>query len=395
MTGRVDLDVLIVGGGVAGLWALGRLRAQGYRVWLVESDAIGNGQTRYAQGIIHGGTKYLLTGEVSESAAAVAHMPALWQACLQGEGELDLSGVKLLSRHQYLWSSGTLGSRMAGFFAGKLMHQRARRLPTNEYPQALCDPAFKGQVFELNEPVLDTISLVNELSRPHRAQIKMGRVRSLHVESETAVLVDMDCDSGSYRLSAQRLLLTAGSGNERLLQLLGRDYPRMQRRPLRMVLARGPLPEDFYAHCMGASINPRVTVTSHRHRDGQVVWYLGGQLAEDGVRRSDDKQIHAAKKLMRTLLPWLPWQRVEWACLQIDRAELAQSDGSRPDDAALTVEGPVLCGWPTKLVLAPRLAEQVVNSLRDANIQPVAAEAEAQTCPPIAEFPWNEVEHWT
>ncbi|HEY6200467.1 MAG TPA: FAD-dependent oxidoreductase, partial [Candidatus Binatia bacterium] len=52
------LDVLIFGGGAAGLWCLERFRSAGYHALLLESAALGCGQTIAAQGIIHGGGKY-------------------------------------------------------------------------------------------------------------------------------------------------------------------------------------------------------------------------------------------------------------------------------------------------------------------------------------------------
>ena len=54
------LDVLVFGGGAAGLWCLDRLRRAGYHAILLESKAIGSGQTIQSQGIIHGGGKYAL-----------------------------------------------------------------------------------------------------------------------------------------------------------------------------------------------------------------------------------------------------------------------------------------------------------------------------------------------
>ena len=96
ISAQVDVDAVIVGGGIAGLWTLARLRAEGFNAVLLESEAIGAGQTRYAQGIIHGGTKYALTGKLTASSEAVANMPSIWRACHAGNGEVDLSGAVAL-----------------------------------------------------------------------------------------------------------------------------------------------------------------------------------------------------------------------------------------------------------------------------------------------------------
>ena len=99
-TQTVKVDVAIFGGGVAGLWTLARLRNEGYNAVLFENNALGGGQTRYAQGIIHGGTKYALTGKLTASSEAISEMPSFWRACLEGQGELDLS--RILSRQYQL-----------------------------------------------------------------------------------------------------------------------------------------------------------------------------------------------------------------------------------------------------------------------------------------------------
>ena len=117
---KVDVDAIIVGGGIAGLWTLARLRAEGYNAILLEDEALGAGQTRYAQGIIHGGTKYALTGKLTASSEAVANMPSIWRACHAGKGEVDLRSAQMISDAHYLWSTTNLASKITGFFASQV-----------------------------------------------------------------------------------------------------------------------------------------------------------------------------------------------------------------------------------------------------------------------------------
>ena len=58
-------DVVIFGGGVAGLWLLDELVRRGRDALLLESSRLGTGQSIAAQGIIHGGLKYSLAGAQS------------------------------------------------------------------------------------------------------------------------------------------------------------------------------------------------------------------------------------------------------------------------------------------------------------------------------------------
>ena len=84
----LNVDIAIIGGGIAGLWLLARLRQRGYGALLIENQRLGAGQTLCAQGIIHGGAKYSLGGQISDSAAAIAGMPEAWRRCLRGEAEV-------------------------------------------------------------------------------------------------------------------------------------------------------------------------------------------------------------------------------------------------------------------------------------------------------------------
>ncbi|MFO7593040.1 MAG: FAD-dependent oxidoreductase [Pseudomonadota bacterium] len=391
------VDVVIFGGGVAGLWLLARLREQGYQAVLLESQALGAGQTRYAQGIIHGGTKYALTGKLTGSSEAIAEMPPIWRACLVGEGELDLSAVKLLSPNQFMWSTENLTSRMAGFFASKLMRSRTNAVEGDERPEIFRNPAFHGQVYRLEEPVLDTASLVHALAEPHREAIyKLHDTEALQLnKSERGRRVV----SGDIRLDARRVVFAAGKGNAALLQKCEHRAPAMQLRPLNMVMLRGgpnhPLPGVLYAHCLGAGANPRITITTHYDSEGRTVWYLGGRIAEEGVRRDHKSQVAAAKRELGELFPWLDLSDAEWGILSIDRAEPGMADGSRPDNAFAEEQDGIITAWPTKLALSPRLAKVVIEKIQQGGVQP-GAETELPDWPHpgYAPLPWQEEERW-
>lgn len=385
----LQVDIAIFGGGVAGLWLLNRLRKSGYHAVLLESDRLGSGQTRYAQGIIHGGTKYALTGKLTGSSEAIVEMPVRWRACLNGTGEIDLSPVKLLSDHQYMWSTTNLSSRLAGFFASKLMRSRTQALEGDERPELFQHPRFKGQVYRLDEPVLDTASLIQVLAEPYRDFIFNSDGVTLNAQAPGQI-----CLSDERLINAKRLVLCAGEGNEGLLQQLGRSSPRMQRRPLQMVMLRGKiLQAGVYAHCLGANALPRITITSHFDEQGNTVWYIGGQPAEQGVGRSREQQIAAARKELDGLFPWIDFSDCEWSTLEIDRAEVKMADGSRPDDVFVEGDNEVITAWPTKLALAPRLADEVEKLLSDITPSATAASLDWQH-PDIAPLPWQEETKW-
>lgn len=367
MSDSLSTDVLIVGGGVAGLWLNARLRQQGYSTLLINKGALGGGQSVKSQGIIHGGTKYALSGALTGASEAIADMPRRWREALAGNGELDLSGVRLLSDAHYLWSPGTLAGNLTSFFASKAVRSRVSQVKGSELPPALQDARFKGKVYRLSELVLDVPSLIQRLAElAGSGLLAADTVEPLRENNElTGLIVD------GRVIRAQRIVLSAGAGNAELLRALDLAQPAMQKRPLHMVLVKAATLKPLYAHCLGGGSKPRITVTSHPAADGEWIWYLGGDLAEaDGVARDEAAQIAAAKKELAELVPWIDLSSAQWATLRIDRAEPAQSAQSRPDNAFLAEQGRLLVGWPTKLALSPDFADRVQAALIRDGIHP-------------------------
>lgn len=390
---NLAVDVLIVGGGIAGLWLLAELRAQGCNAVLA-ADELGKGQTIASQGIIHGGTKYALTGKLTGAALAIGEMPGIWRAALDGVGPVDLSKVRILAESQLLWTSAGIGSRMTGFFASRLMKSRMEALSPADYPELFRDSRFHGGLYRLDEPVLDVPSLLETL----REQLAGGLIQvnvqdsGLQQAGEGYRYHAVLPDGADLEIEARQIVLTAGAGNETLLAALaghGHRLPQMQRRPLQMVLARGGLPM-IYAHALGMSDKPRATITSHWDAQGRVVWYVGGQPAELGAGKPAEKAIAAARHELADLLPWLDFSALEWAAWDVDRAEGRQLDGGRPDQPVFVRIANVLAAWPTKLAFAPLLSGHLQSELGMAKSD-LGWAAENLPIPPVAKTAWDSV----
>ncbi len=394
MSNALHTDVLVVGGGVAGLWLNARLRRAGYSSLLVESGVLGGGQSLKSQGIIHGGAKYALHGALTGASEAIADMPRRWREALAGNGELDLSGVRVLSEAHYLWSPGSLAGNLTSFFASKAVRGRVDQVKGDQLPPALQHPRFKGKVYRLAELVLDVPSLIAQLAELAGDSL-LGGQRIEPIE-ENGKLLGLRVDGRDIR--AQRVVFIAGAGNQELLARLNLAQPAMQRRPLHMVLVKAPTLKPLYAHCLGGGSKPRLTITSHPAADGQWVWYLGGDLAEaDGVARDEAAQIGAAQKELHELLPWVELSRAQWATLRVERAEPQQSGLARPDNAFLAEQGNLLVGWPTKLALAPDFADRVFAALERDGILPGGKSADEKSAdealprPPLGQPLWEEL----
>lgn len=360
-----QVDLVVIGGGIAGLWLHNRLRRQGYSVVLIEQDGLGGWQTLLSQGIIHGGLKYALGGGLSSESEAIAAMPGRWRDCLAGHGELDLSSVAVLSDAQYLWSAGSVASRMTTFLASRMLRGRIHKLRFADYPSALRDPGFRGRVYQLDDLVVNTESLVHNLVAPHAEQMLRFDPERHALEWDTEGLAAVQLDG--VRIEPEGAVLAAGAGNEQLLGDAHRqglaDQVAMQRRPLKMMLLRHRLPHRLYAHCVGHGSKPRLTVTTHDLPDGSLVWYLGGELAEEGADMSDPELTDYTWRELEQLLPWLDFGDAELVPLRVDRAEPRQDSGSKPDNAWARRERRLVVTWPTKLSLAPDLGERVEQLL--------------------------------
>lgn len=374
-------DIIIAGGGIAGLWTLAQLRHQGYNAILLEKNTLGGGQSMASQGIIHGGSKYALAGAISQATSNISQMPQRWQQALTGDGPVNLSAVKCLSDAQYLVPSSGIDSKLLSFLGSKSMSSFTESTKARNLPAAYRQAGIQRNSFRLNETVLDTGSLFATLLAQYRPYIFQATVDAEQISQQD--------DGVSLALPAQtlhckRLVLAAGAGNASLP-----DTDPMQSRPLHMVMLKDQQLPLIYAHFIGRSSKPLLTITAHPTDNG-TVWYMGGDLAENGVELDEPQQIDKARQLLHKLLPDLSLSdQHRFACLRISRAEPRQSSLLRPDDAHVRKHGAIIAGWPTKLALAPRFADQVQQQLDIAPSGHTQAIALPLAQPPLADYPWS------
>ena len=379
MTAPHSTDIVVFGGGIAGLWLLNRLRDEGNDAILLEADGLGAAQTLASQGIIHGGLKYALGGSVTDAANTIAALPARWRACLDGTGEIDLSGCEVLSERYYMWSSASYRSKIKAFFGSKSLQGRVEAVLQDEFPPFFAEATVEGSLYALPDFAVDTPSLLSVLHarceesifKIDPRDIRFTRNASGYAQSVTlssgAGLGDEASGSANSTVSieAQRMIFCAGKGNQALIDAAGMRKPASQLRPLNMVWVKKAGLGSVFAHCIGEdfSLTPKLTVTTHLADDGVPVWYLGGEIAESGVGVPDDELIERAKRLIADLFPWVDLTGAQWGCFAIDRAEAKMADGSRPDGALFIAEDGYIAAWPTKLTLTPALADSILAEL--------------------------------
>lgn len=397
-------DVALIGGGVAGLWILNRLCSAGYNAVLFEQDGLGSGQTTASQGMIHGGVKYTLSGALSGASEAIADMPDYWRNCLAGKGDVDLRQTRTLSDHFYMWSTESAFSKLTTFFASKALRGRIDALDKTELPAVFDSPQFRGKLYQLVDSVIDTPSLLANLADNVRQRVFAinWNTASLHAQNDSVELHITSPANENFIINARQFIFTAGKGNADLLQRIGAVKPEMQIRPLQQVMVKHKNHHLLYAHCIGSDSTPRLTISSHPCQDGDLCWYLGGQLAEKGAGKNSLALMQEAKQELQQLFPWLDWSQALWSTLPVGRAEPRQHNFARPDKAyinrAYTANNNpfanVLVAWPTKLTLSPNLGNETLSLLATLNIKPAAQNNDASCLdflakPDVAPSPWD------
>ena len=349
----LPLDVLIFGGGGAGLWLLDDLAARGYRVLLAEAGDLGAGQTIASQGIIHGGLKYALRGLMTRRARALRDVPTLWRRCLAGERRPDLSGTRRRAEFCFLWQTRSLSSRVGMVGARAGLRVKPAPLSREARPEAL--RACPGLVARLDEQVIEPSSFLTDLSDQHQARllridVESGLELDTRGEGRIELVRLINPDTGSpLDLAPRHVVLTAGAGNALLRRRAGLRGRIMQRRPLHMVVVRGDLP-ILNGHCVDG-MRTRATITTTRDYADRTIWQVGGQVAEHGVSLDPPALIERTQQTLREILPDVPLDGAEWSTYRIDRAEAIARGGLPATEAEARREGNTISGWPTKLAL--------------------------------------------
>ncbi|MDG2090772.1 MAG: FAD-dependent oxidoreductase [Gammaproteobacteria bacterium] len=404
MPSIIEKDALIIGGGIAGLWMLNRLRTQGYDVLLLEKNKLGSGQTIASQGMIHGGIKYALSGNLNTASEAIADMPEQWENCLAGTGDIDLSDTNILSKHYYMWPQNSLRSRFNAFLGSKALRGKVTKVGENNYPDFF-QTHIKGPLYELKDIVLDVPSLLNSLSKKHQSNIKLFNCAKewnieKNAEGEFKSLT-LKQDDETFIVRAKQIIISSGEGSKDFLKKLIPDEKlpnemQMQLRPLQMTIVKHKHSDPIHVHCVADQLTatPEVTITSHKCKDGDTAWYLGGELAESGANRTEEEQIKVAKNKIGELFPWCDLSNARWHSFFINRAEALTKNGKRPETASIHQYLNISLCWPSKLTLAPDLGQQIINIFQGKNIPPsnyTNSDLDNLKFPGIATPPWDSM----
>lgn len=363
----IKVDALIIGGGATGLMLLNYLTRSRMSAILVENTALGTGQTVASQGILHTGWKYLLDGAIADGVEE-----------LRNEGEITRREM------QYEGVPYRRGFLMWGYdeAARHRMERACRRMRAEwEYPEEPPGSYFGRLPCILNtgETVIDPVDLIRAIAAKHKRRIWHGHAvvgnRARVVNSDTGHDIEID---------ARQRIWCCGEG----LKQAGIE---VQLRPLCMGLMRGDLPR-VNGHFIGGGTGPSLTITSHKHSNGQTVWQLGGALANTAMRKRNGHgdELYLFASAVRLALPRLETAGVEWSSYLVNRVELPRSEWAA--DVQVVRTGPQdIVAVPTKLALLSKLCRVVQKEI--AGLSCGASDIPSWPSPPVASPPW-ETAQW-
>ena len=381
-------DIVIFGAGIAGLWTFHRLKKRGYDVLLLEKDSIGCGQTIASQGIIHSGLKFVFAGKINKLAQSISAMPDIWREAMRGENEVDLTSAKMSAESQYLLIPKGLFGGLSKIVAKKALGKSVREVPKEDWPEDLKNAGFEGSAIFMGEPVLDIGTALRSLAEPYRDSIRKI------TEEEAASPFDF---LEKNNIETQKIIFTSAASNQEIAEKSSHAKGlETQKRPLLMGFLK-PAPFPLFAHLVGKTDKPVVTITTHKTQNGELVWYLGGGVAERSKDSAPEDVYSAAKQAFKTYLPDINLNKIEWATLPIDRVEgKSRTDSWMPDTPTIHHAGKTLYCWPTKLTFAPMLSDMLIKELEAGNITPSGEKTDWTFLPP-AEYtttPWDTAT-WT
>ncbi len=365
---KIEVDVLIYGGGVAGLWLLESLRNKNYSCLLIEKESLGDGQTIVSQGIIHGGVKYSLPGVFREdSIEEIKGMPERWNQLLRGESNPNLSNVKISSHDCYLWISKGLMGKLKSMFAGNglsILNTKPEKIGRGEAPIWLEESA--STIYRVKEPVIDTTSLLKELSKHNLDRIIYSNQENMNIDFEKDNVKSICFYDLNLKIYPGTVILTAGKGNKGLAKKMGIEEEIMQEKKLRQILVKNNIPK-FYGHCIDHGV-PQMTITSHSNHNGYI-WNVGGRIAEDGDKIDKSLLIKNAREKLIKSLRGLDFSRSEIYTFDAVKSEMITKNNERPGSVGIYNKGNVYVGSPTKLALTPILIERLEERLPRSEIR--------------------------
>lgn len=383
MNKQQNIDVVIFGAGIAGLWTFNHLKTLGYDVLLLEKESIGCGQTIASQGIIHSGLKFSLAGKVNKLAKTISAMPNLWREALNGNHIVDLSAAKQAAQSQHLLIPNGFMGGLTKLVAERALGNNVHSVSKNEWPENIKSSGFNGSLIFMDEPVLDIPSVLRALAEPYKDAIK--KIPTEQAGNPFEFLEN-------HNINVKQVIFT-GAANNHMIASENNDDKGLetQHRPLLQgIFKNAPFP--LWGHLVGKTDKPVASVTTHKTSNNELIWYIGGGAAERKKDAAPEEVYKASINAFKKYMPEIDINAMEWSVLPIDRVEgKSKTESWMPDTPTIHHGEKTLYCWPTKLTFAPMLSDMILKTLEDKNIKPSQTQGDFRHFENVdyAQTPWD------
>jgi hypothetical protein len=372
---EVGLDVLIIGGGIQGIWMLKLLTEQGYSCVLLESGELCGGQTGHAHGGIHQGFMF---GKREDLALALAdrHLHSRWAPVLeevQKGGSPWYYGFKSLvdAEMQYgLWNAIRREelSRTQNI-GGQL------RIPWRVPVPPVLDGSEIILTYQSEELCIEPCDVIRaiaeKMSRPNIFKTD-GHFR-FGIERDRLTQVEVNVGLSSVVFKPNATVLAAGRTNVDLLHQIGPAavLNRNACNPWHMLVIRDP---QGRLDALTGYFHRQFFLASRRTSDGATIWLLN-----DSAQRGSDRVAARAlySKWRSVVATDIVPESFEWGVYDAPAAELENEELPMHSPISATSHSglpkALWAVWPNKMTLAPTQAEAVLAQLPSPARRPTEA----------------------
>lgn len=202
-----NIDVIIIGGGIQGLWCLNELTKLGYSCILITDKKIGEGQSLDAQIYKHKGHFY----NNLQIAQHLQEVEPEW------DNFISNNNLKPSQKQQFL----AFPDQQSADKYSKLWYQGGLKYsPINHseippfFKQGILD---QGYYFDTGETCYHGEKLINKLAQPVKHLIYQGKVIGNSSTDACLKEIKVIIDHKLFTFTPKNIVLTAGRGNQNLL----------------------------------------------------------------------------------------------------------------------------------------------------------------------------------
>ncbi len=369
MACQLNLDVLIVGGGIMGLWLAHDLHAAGRSFAVLEQNTLGGEQTCHSHVYLHQGFIY----KEVELAARLRSVTAKWQEWLKNREHLVRSHASYFG-----FRTGVEFEQKLALWEHPSLGLQCKLVAAPDWPGALSPSAKRSSgvriLVSTPEQSLDGHLLVKEIAGGFPDSIfRIDIVDRIEVTPTGVDVVARSDRYGELRLRSRFLVLAAGSGNLRLLtsffpeQFAGKPSPQ-QIRKAHMMVIRGPKDDLPPLNGVFGSFGGLFMVS--RELGDENVWLVSDYRSpvegqSGGAASGCEPWQSAVLEYLYELAPAVMERAggFRWGIYEAPKAEGAAAGKLPDEERILSVGQRVWTVWPTKLTLAPKASAALLRHM--------------------------------